>query len=370
MADSTGGPWAELRRELRSSTPQTKRALIGATTTVSVVVIVAIVDAVTGSPGQEPFRLVGIVVTAIALQLRVVAGVIWEVGSAAATRGRPTGGSVPVHRAMQQVPAINAVSAVLFAVAAGLFIPSVLRSWFFLAFGLGVFALAVWTAREVIQGTRVLYARAAEGARAADQALAEATAARLTALQAQMNPHFLFNALNTVASLVRTDPARAEVSVERLASVLRRTLDRSEQRMCTIGDEIDYLRAFLALEEERFGDALHVEWNVQPAALERRVPVMALQPLVENALEHGIGNRVAGGTIRISAGVDASTSGLHLAVIDDGPGFAPGAMDHTGLSNLRRRLATIYGGEAVLSIESGDGGTTVALQLPSEARGH
>ena len=123
--------------------------------------------------------------------------------------------------------------------------------------------------------------------------------AKISALQAQMNPHFLFNALNTVASLVRTDPRAAESTVENLAQVLRRTLDRSQRTFSTVEDEIGYLRAYLSVEMERYGDRLTVRWSVDPAADHLTLPPMTLQPLVENALKHGIGNRLHGGNLSI-----------------------------------------------------------------------
>ncbi len=110
-----------------------------------------------------------------------------------------------------------------------------------------------------------------------------------------MNPHFLFNALNTVASLVRSNPRAAEHVVENLSDVLRMTLARSAERMGTVDDELRYVQAYLALEQERWGDRLRVEGDVGEDARRWPLPPLTLQPVVENALRHGIGSRLVGG---------------------------------------------------------------------------
>src|SRR5690606_10777589 len=136
---------------------------------------------------------------------------------------------------------------------------------------------------------------------AAARAREAAAAAQLAALQAQLHPHFLFNALNTIASLVRTDARRAEATTENLARALRRTLVRSGRTHTTVAEERDFVCAYLAVEQERFGDRLDVAWAIEPATLPLRIPPMTLQPLVENALKHGIGERIEGGRVEIGA---------------------------------------------------------------------
>ena len=224
-------------------------------------------------------------------------------------------------------------------------------------------AMVVLAGLTVTRTTRFLYRHAREQAEAAATARAEATEAQLAALQARMNPHFLFNALNTVASLVRTDPKAAETTVESLAGVLRRTLDRSHHTWRTVGDEVDYLAAYLAVEQQRWGDRLRVEWSIPAEVRPLPLPPMTLQPLVENALKHGLGTRLDRGTLRIAAARENGT--LHLTVSDDGIGFAPRYREGTGLGNLRRRLATLYGDAAELEIKSSANGARVELGLPS-----
>ncbi|HEU4562127.1 MAG TPA: histidine kinase [Longimicrobium sp.] len=214
-------------------------------------------------------------------------------------------------------------------------------------------------------GTRWLYGYARQQADAAERARAEASDAQLAALQAQVNPHFLFNALNTIAALVRTDPPAAERTTENLARVLRRTLDRTGRTDCTVDDEIDYLRAWLAVESERYGERLRVDFDVDPSAADLRIPTMTLQPLVENSLKHGIAGKLEGG--RVAVRVHREDGRLRLEVEDDGAGFPREPRDGTGLGNLRRRLETIYGPAAELRIERPPAGARVVVELPASS---
>jgi len=223
-------------------------------------------------------------------------------------------------------------------------------------------AYLVVVGRIIFGATRSLYVYGRRQSAAAERARAEVAEARMQALQAQMNPHFLFNTLNTVASLVRRDPTSAERTVEHLSSVLRRTLDRSSRPMSTVADEVDYVRAYFAIEQQRFGNRLQVEWHVDSWARSRTLPTMTLQPLVENAVKHGIGNRLDGGAIRIA--ISEVGDGLRIIVEDDGPGFASPHRDGTGLGNLRQRLQTQYAGVASLRIEHPPMGARVVVDLP------
>lgn len=262
------------------------------------------------------------------------------------------------------LPVLSQVSAVLATVGAAVLVPIVWREWYFVFALVPMVVVVFYSVRVTADSTRFLYAHAREQAAAAERAQAEAADARLAALQAQMNPHFLFNALNTIASLVRTDARAAEATTENLAAILRRTLDRSRSTLSTVEDEADYLRAYLSIEQARFGDRLSVEWQIDPAALPVRIPPMTLQPLAENALRHGIGGRLEGGRVRIAA--RRMDGVLRLEVEDDGAGFVRGAREGTGLGNLRARLATLYGDRASLDIEPLPRGTLATVQLPAE----
>jgi two-component system LytT family sensor kinase len=229
-------------------------------------------------------------------------------------------------------------------------------------------AIMVLAMRSVSGSTRALYRHAEQSAASAARAAAEAGEAQLAALQAQMNPHFLFNALNTVAALVRTDPVAAESTVENLSDVLRLTLRRTEETVRTLGDEIDYLRAYLSIEKQRLGERLRIRWDVPEDLGPAELPPMTLQPLVENALRHGPGSRIEGGELRISAA--ARGGRLCLEVADDGPGFVRGYREGTGLGNLRRRLSTLYGTQASLRVSTDAAGARVTVALPLVLRPH
>jgi signal transduction histidine kinase len=203
------------------------------------------------------------------------------------------------------------------------------------------------------------------------QLVLEASRSELKALRAQINPHFLFNALNVIASLTHRDPDRAEAVVEELAEVFRYTLSRSEQEWVRLEDELGFVRAYLSVEKARFGDRLQVEVQADAAAEQCLIPAMIVQTLVENAIKHGVSAVRAGGCIRISAGLVGDR--LHLAVADNGPGIdhngeaSPRKGAGYGLKNVRSRLAGYFGESASLEVARDDAsGMTVALiQMPA-----
>jgi two-component system, LytTR family, sensor kinase len=194
--------------------------------------------------------------------------------------------------------------------------------------------------------------------------LQQVTEAELRALRAQINPHFLFNSLNTVADLIVRDPARAETMTLRLASVFRHVLAHSSRPLTTVRDEIEFLRAYLYIEEARFGDRLRVEIAVDPAAAGDAVPSLILQPLVENALKHGLGPKVGAGRLTIS--VRAEGEILRLCVEDDGVGLnVRKGSQGVGLTNVAERLATLYQDRATVAMEAREGGgCRVTVRIP------
>jgi signal transduction histidine kinase len=194
----------------------------------------------------------------------------------------------------------------------------------------------------------------------------EAHRARLQALRYQLNPHFLFNTLNAVSTLiVERRNADAERMVARLSDFLRLTLDCESDVEVPLADELDFARRYLEIEQIRFGDRLTVDEDVEPAALSARVPPLLLQPLVENAVQHGIMPREDGGTLRI----EARRVGEHLLlrIADDGPG-PPAPVDASGgvgLSNTRARLQSLYGDNHRFALERADGGgCVVRIEIP------
>jgi signal transduction histidine kinase len=285
----------------------------------------------------------------------------------AAQRKRPDGEAAAVQRVLLALPALGFAAGVMLGAAALLMVLRGLLGWElpFAVIGAVVYgSFVLMAARTVMRSVQTLFEHATRQAAAAAQARSEAAAAQVAALQSQMNPHFLFNALNTVASLVRSDPRRAERVVEDLAEVLRRTLDRSATTAGTVRDEVEYVRAYLALEQERWGDRLRVEWNVDPDALEHPLPPLMLQPLVENALRHGLAARLDGTVLRITIEIGDS---LTLSVDDDGPGFVRGWHEGTGLGSVRQRLASLYGDAAALRVVEGTPGARVSVVVPRHA---
>jgi two-component system LytT family sensor kinase len=194
--------------------------------------------------------------------------------------------------------------------------------------------------------------------------LQQVTEAELRALRAQINPHFLFNSLNTVADLIVRDPVRAETMTLRLASVFRHVLAHSSRPLTTVRDEIAFLRAYLYIEEARFGDRLRGEFAVDDAMAGEAVPSLILQPLVENALKHGLGPKPGPGHLIVS--VCAEGGFLRLAVEDDGMGLdGRRESQGVGLTNVAERLATLYQGRGSLAMEAREGGgCRVTILIP------
>lgn len=240
------------------------------------------------------------------------------------------------------------------------------RSWlpWQLFFGVVLYAVvatATW-AKLAGERTRQREARLRE-------AEAERARAELAALRAQVDPHFLYNALHTATALVRRDPAAAEEALEQLATLLRYVLDpaRGARDLVPLDEELGFVSLYLAIERARLGDRLRVCTEVDDDARDVLVPSLSLQPLVENAIRHGLSPRASGGTIHVRAHLDAD--GLALVVQDDGVGDAgaAGAACGTGigLDALRKRLAARYGGRATLQVATApDAGYAVTLRLP------
>jgi two-component system, LytTR family, sensor kinase len=203
----------------------------------------------------------------------------------------------------------------------------------------------------------------------ASELRAQLVQAQLTALKGQLQPHFLFNTLNAIMVLVRQGRgAQAEEMLARLSDLLRSVLDDVEAQEVSLRRELESLRLYLAIEEVRFQDRLRVEIAAGPEALDAAVPHLGLQPIVENAIRHGIGSRSAAGRLQIRAARVGET--LEIRVEDDGPGLPPGGAgtQGIGLANTRARLRQLYGDAAGLTLENGAGGGAVAtLTLPYRA---
>jgi signal transduction histidine kinase len=189
--------------------------------------------------------------------------------------------------------------------------------------------------------------------------------AQLGALKMQLQPHFLFNTLNAIMGMVRTGEVRqAERALSCFSDLLRAVLDDMDAQEVTLERELTYLRLYLSIEQMRFSDRLTVRIDADPDLLDSAVPQMGLQPVVENAVRHGIGCRVAGGSIEVLASRVGTR--LHITVRDTGAGARAGsAAGHgVGLSNLRERLKQLYGAGAELRIACTESGATVEMIVP------
>ena len=208
----------------------------------------------------------------------------------------------------------------------------------------------------------LLWQRAAEAARERERRAlrleAQLAEAKLGALRAQLQPHFLFNALNTISVLMHEDVERADHVLLLLSQLLRRALDSAMAGEVALGDEIAFLEAYLEIEKARFDQRLHYRIEIEPGLLEARVPSLILQPLVENAVRHGLAGRVPGLIVVSARHVGAH---LELAVTDNGAGRADSAPDGVGLSNTRARLRLLYGQDHRFELEPATGGGLRAL---------
>ncbi len=200
--------------------------------------------------------------------------------------------------------------------------------------------------------------------------------AELHALQAQINPHFLFNAINTVASLTRSDPETARDLLVHLGAFFRKNLAQQQNELVPLREELEQVKSYLRIEQARFGEKLGVEFAV-PDDAECLLPPLLLQPIVENAVKHGIQKKLGAGRVRISA--EKAGGDMELTVVDDGVGMDEArartlfsetrGKNSIGLINVNARLVNLYGPEYALSVTSETGkGTTVRMRIPREMR--
>jgi two-component system LytT family sensor kinase len=192
--------------------------------------------------------------------------------------------------------------------------------------------------------------------------------ARLNALRMQLDPHFLFNALNTISSQVERDPKLARGMIEHLANLLRLSLESKDRQQVPLAEEMAFLEHYLAIQKIRFGDHLRIETQIAPEVKYASVPCLFVQPLVENAIRHGISRRASGGTVIVSAHRDGNR--LDIRVLDDGVGLPTGwTLENSGgvgLSVTRQRVAGLYpDGETCFAVNRrASGGTEVEISLP------
>ena len=236
-------------------------------------------------------------------------------------------------------------------------------SWIFitLPFGVAVYLCMV----GIEHATRYFFEareREVEVARLSEQL----SSARFAALQAQLNPHFLFNTLNTIAVLVRDNDRRGAVRiVEHLSEALRRTLSRHRANEVTLGEELELVKQYVAIEQARFSDRLRPEFRIPDALMSAAVPSFALEHLVENAIRHGIARHPDAGLLLVTA--ERVGDVLEITVVNDGISIDPNvpAPEGHGIENTRERLRALYGDKASLEISPrAEGGTIARLRLP------
>jgi signal transduction histidine kinase len=197
--------------------------------------------------------------------------------------------------------------------------------------------------------------------------------ARLNTLRNQLDPHFLFNALNTISSQLERDPKLARGMIEHLGDLLRLSLESKDRQEVPLAEEMAFLEHYLAIQKIRFGDHLRIETQIAPEVKYASVPCLLVQPLVENAIRHGISRRASGGTVIVSAQRDGNR--LAIRVLDDGIGLPPGwTLENPGglgLSVTRQRVAGLYpDGAACFAVNRRvSGGTEVAISLPLRWKG-
>jgi signal transduction histidine kinase len=209
------------------------------------------------------------------------------------------------------------------------------------------------------------YERFRERELRASQLEAELAQAQLHRLRAQLHPHFLFNALNAVSTLIETDPDAADRMLSQLAGLLRESLREDAPHEVSLRDELSFLDRYLAIEKTRFSDRLSVALDIDPTILETRVPHLLLQPLVENAIRHGIARRAGAGRIEIRAWRE--NGNLRVEVKDNGPGLrgTESTAKGIGLANTRARLERLHGEKTRLTLRGlPEGGAVASVTLP------
>ena len=257
---------------------------------------------------------------------------------------------VTLHSAVDQMFVHHSLSVEGFSRAFGVFFARTYH------FGLLVYWLIV-IARDVIE-------RYKDQQIASSQLEARLAEAQLQALRAQLHPHFLFNTLNTIASLMHQDVEAADRMIVKLSELLRMALSSGTEEEIPVREELEFLRKYLDIEQMRFSDRLQVTFDVASDAIDAAVPCFFLQPIVENCIRHGITPNRNAGTIEIRA-VHRNDS-LQFSVCDDGKGVpATGIAEGVGLSNTRKRLQQLYGDRYRLVLEPAEGrGTKVVVTIP------
>jgi signal transduction histidine kinase len=239
---------------------------------------------------------------------------------------------------------------------------------FFSAFVFQFYLNFHWSCFIYLQITGVIYGvryynKFRAGELRSSQLEARLAQTRLKVLQMQLHPHFLFNTHNAIAELIHKDPATAEKMVENLSDLLRMSLNKLKVEEVSLQQELEFLNKYLEIEQIRFNDRLKIKKDIAPDTLDAAVPNMILQPLIENAVKHGIAPLIEGGTIEIKT--HRKNGSLHLQISDDGVGIKEKIIEGIGISNTRARLKHLYDDAHKISIEPNkEKGMSVDLFIP------
>jgi len=232
--------------------------------------------------------------------------------------------------------------------------------------GINTHVLTYWIIVGLVHALEY-YRRARDREVKAAALAAELSEARLVALRMQLHPHFLFNTMHAISSAIREDPEAAEDMLAELADLLRTTIDRPPSHVVTLREELHFIERYVGIQKVRFGERLEVSVSVEDDLWDATVPALILQPLVENAIEHGIATRLCGGRLEVSA--RRRDSKVVLSVCDDGPGIRDAELHpdgwRIGLRNTVARLEQLYGDAASLELRNrDDGGLAATIILP------
>ncbi len=237
--------------------------------------------------------------------------------------------------------------------------------------GMGTFNVSLLTCWMIVGAAHALYQarESRRGVERARQLEMQLSRAQLDLLRSQLQPHFLFNTLHSVSALMHRDVHAAEEMLTRLSDLLRLSLDRRDTHEVELNEELEFTRLYLSIQGIRFGERLGVQYDIAPEAVAVLVPAMILQPLVENAVRHGVEQRNSPGRLRIAA--QRSGERLELVVEDDGPGIQAetgpqeGSREGIGLANIRARLEKLYASNHAFVVANvPDGGHQVKIEIP------
>jgi two-component system, LytTR family, sensor kinase len=311
-----------------------------------------------------PFRIAATIGFAMAAVWAINTIVIFSLSRRFPLDRRPRTTRVLIHLlAGMMIAAIEAAAEGMIGVLTGL-VPSVDE---FLRFFYGSFPFNIvvyWLIVGVAHGM-MFYRRYRQRDAEAAVLASRLASAELEVLKSQLHPHFLFNAMNTISALMHRDVKAADRMLARLSELLRAALDHTSEQEVSLSDELNFLESYLEIEQTRFGERLRVEVDVPPNVLDAVVPHMIMQPLVENAIRHGVAPRAAVGTVTIRA--RGRRDMLDLEVLDDGPGVPPGRSTNggLGLANVKARLQQLYGDRFSFEPRNrAEGGFRVTLSIP------